>query len=135
MHGDPWTDQANQELRQWSADGRSNREIAELTGRTEDAITQQKHRLGLRGGSATCQRCGASLMKKDGRPANYCSRACEHWARYEAEHGHRPLVEIKGVCAHCGESFARTQRPWAEGSQDCRRTARGTVTRLRGTSE
>jgi hypothetical protein len=111
MHADPWTKELNQELRQWFANGRSNREIAELTGRTENAIEQHKHRLGLRSGSATCQRCGLPLKKKNGRPANYCNEVCARWARYEAETGHKPPVEIKGVCAHCEKPFARMVRP------------------------
>jgi len=36
MHGDPWTEEADQELRQF-ANGRSNKEIAELAGRSERA--------------------------------------------------------------------------------------------------
>jgi hypothetical protein len=111
MNGDPWTDERDQELRQWFANGRSNKEMAELLGRTEDAIVQRKHRLGLRSGSATCQRCGLPLTKKDGRPANYCTRTCEQWARYEAGVGHKPSVEVKGVCVHCGKPFARTVGP------------------------
>lgn len=115
MNGDPWTDERDQELRQWFANGRSNKEIAELTGRTEDAIEQRKHLLGLRGGSATCRRCGAPLIKKNGRPGNYCNQVCAAWSRYEAGIGHKPLVEIKGVCAHCGKPFARMMKPWGRG--------------------
>jgi len=114
MNGDPWTDERDQELRQWFANGRSNKEIAELAGRTEEAIEQRKHRLGLRGGSATCQRegCGAPVVQgANGRPANYCSEVCAGWAWYEAEVGHKSLVEVKGVCAYCKKPFARMVRP------------------------
>src|ERR1035437_5414338 len=97
MNGDPWTDERDQELRRWFANGRSNKELAELTGRTEDAISHRKALLGLRGGSATCQRCGVPLVQGAPRPANYCSPACATWAHYEAQVGHKPLVEIKGV--------------------------------------
>jgi len=110
MHGDPWTEERDQELRQWCANGRSNKEIAELAGRTEEAISQHKHNLGLRGGSATCQRegCGAPVVQgANGRPGNYCSQVCARWDWYEATEGHKSPVEIKGVCAYCGKSFAR----------------------------
>jgi hypothetical protein len=112
MHGDPWTIEADQELRQWYANGRSNKEMAELAGRTYDAIMKRKAHLGLRGGSATCRLCGVPLVQGAGRPANYCSQACAEWAHYEATVGHKPLVEVKGVCAYCKKPFARTQRPW-----------------------
>jgi len=113
MNGDPWTIEADQELRQWFANGRSNKEMAELTGRTEDAITQHKHRLGLRGGSATCQRsgCGLPLIRKNGRPGNYCSQVCSTWPLYEVTVGHKSPVEVKGVCAYCKKPFARTKKP------------------------
>jgi hypothetical protein len=123
MHGDPWTQERDQELRQWHEDGRSNKEIAELTGRTDEAIEQHKHRLGLRGGSDTCQRCGLPLRKKNGRPGNYCGQPCENWARYEAQHGHRPPVEIKGVCAYCGKDFARTVKPRGRGQSESGQSA------------
>jgi hypothetical protein len=113
MHGDPWTEERDQELRQWFANGRSNKEMAELAGRTEEAIGKRKQFLGLRGGSATCQRegCGAPVVQGATRPANYCSQTCAEWAHYEATEGHKSLVEVKGVCAHCGKSFARMVRP------------------------
>jgi hypothetical protein len=111
MNGDPWTEQHDQELRQWFANGRSNKEIAELAGRTENAIVKHKGLLGLRGGSATCQRCGALVVQKAGRPANYCSTACANWGYYEVIEGHKSLVEVKGVCAYCEKPFARMVRP------------------------
>jgi hypothetical protein len=120
MHGDPWTEERDQELRQWAANGRSNKELAELAGRTEEAIEQHKHRLGLRGGSATCQRegCGAPVVQPaNGRPGNYCSTACANWAHYEATEGHKPSTEVKGVCAYCAQPFARMVRPIAGGGQ------------------
>jgi hypothetical protein len=133
MNGDPWTDEGEQELRQWFANGRSNKEIAELTGRSVWAIERRKHLLGLRSGSATCQRCGAPLIKKNGRPGNYCNQVCAAWSRYEAGIGHLPMVEVKGVCAHCEKPFARTVRPWGPGqlqsaaaaycSRDCDKAA------------
>jgi len=110
MNGEPWTIEADQDLRQWFANGRSNKELAKLTGRTVDAIVKHKGLLGLRGGSATCQRCGAPLKKKNGRPGNYCSRTCENWGSYEVKVGHKPMVEVKGVCAHCEKPFARMVR-------------------------
>ena len=111
MNGDPWTAEADQELRQWYANGRSNREIAELAGRTKDAIGRRKAFLGLRGGSATCRRCGAPVKKSITRPANYCTTECAEWAHYEATVGHKPSVEVKGVCAYCKKPFARMVRP------------------------
>jgi len=111
MHGEPWTEEHDQELRQWFANGRSGKEIAKLAGRTVDAIGRRKQVLGLRGGSATCRLCGAPVKKSVSRPANYCTTECATWAHYEATVGHKPMVEIKGVCAHCGKSFARTVKP------------------------
>jgi hypothetical protein len=110
-NGDPWTGECDQELRQWSANGRSIKEMAELTGRTGDAISHRKALLGLRGGSATCRRCGAPVKKSPTRPANYCTTECAEWAHYEATVGHKPSVEVKGVCAHCEKPFARMVGP------------------------
>ena len=111
MHGDPWTKEADQELRQWFANGRSNKELAKLTGRTVPAIEKRKHLLGIHGGSDKCLRCGIPIEQGGPhRPAYYCGQVCARWDRYEKETGHKPLVEIKGVCAHCGQPFARTVR-------------------------
>jgi len=114
-----WTEECNQELRDLYANGRSNKELAELTGRTVHAIERRKHLLGLHGGSPTCRRCGVPLEQGGAhRPANYCSRECERWGFYEATVGHQPMVEIKGVCAHCRKPFARIVKPTGRGQKE-----------------
>lgn len=104
--GDPWTEEADQVLRDLYANGRSDRDMSLETGRTVAAIERRKHLLGIRGGGRVCRCCGKDLPVKQGRPGNYCSDACGAWQRYEDEHGHLKAEVVP--CPQCGDTFLRS---------------------------
>lgn len=76
-HRTPWTESDLQEASALMREGRSNKEIAELIGRTESTTNVMFYRLGLNRGASNCLHCAAPLPQPDvGRKRRYCDENC-----------------------------------------------------------
>ena len=88
-------------------EGHSNREIAQLIGRTESTTNVMFYRLGLHRGASNCLSCGAVLAQPAvGRKRRYCNEDCRtSQDRARLRDDRESLLDPARGCAYCGRTI------------------------------